>query len=500
MLRWVSGCLIAGSLCAANPACAEWLEIKTEHFTIYGNMSQARAMDYAIKVEKFDRMLRLLTNVQDSKDVPIDRVIIYVVPSVDAIRSMTRSSRIAGYYGSSAQGTLAVMPLQVPSEWDVGTNYILFHEYSHHILLSSTEFRYPGWIQEGFAELFGTATMKNDGSIVIGAPPQMRGWALHRQYQMTVEELLGSDGRRLSDEELEDKYARGWLLSHYLVLSGKRSGQFDAYLRLVARGVSPVEAGRTAFGDLGRLNTELNVYNRQGRFPLVAIPASKTQVRNITTRVLSACEAKIMPTRVRSAGGVTEKMAPALVAPARKVAAECPNDAFVHRALAEIEYDAKNDTAAIAAADRAIALQPDNVMAMVYKGRAFARQKKWVDARRWFIKANRLNPDYALPLMLYYDTFMEAGQQPPKAATDGLYRAVVLAAQDEALRRRVAYALIRSGDLKTARTVLAPVGFSAHGSSTNGALAVIKKIDSGADAQSVAAEADKAKWKELGKF
>jgi tetratricopeptide (TPR) repeat protein len=499
MLNSVKFGLFASAFSLAQPAKAEWIETKTEHFTIYGDMTQQQAADYATKAERFDRMLRFITNIKDDSDVPIDRVVIYVVPSVETIRAMTRSSLIAGFYNSDAQGSLAVMPLRVPSEWGAGANHVLFHEYSHHILLSSTQTQYPGWIQEGLAELFGTAKIRDDGSILVGAPPQMRGYALHRQYQLNVEELLGIDGRKLSPEARDDKYARGWLLSHYLLLSNKRPGQFDAYLKQFSKGVGSVDAGRAAFGDLGRLNTELNVYNRVGKFPAIIVPASQTSVGKVTTRKLSPCEAKIMPSRLRSAAGVDEKAAAALVAPARSVAAECLNDAFVQRSLAEIEFDAKNNDAALAAAERAIELEPSNVMAWVYKGRVYARQKRWPEARSAFVRANRFSSDYALPLKLYYDSFMLAGQQPSKAAIDGLYRAVVLAPQDGPLRQRAAYSLIREGDLKTARTVLAPVAFSAHAGPDNPALPVLQKIDAGGDQASVMAEASKAKWNELGK-
>jgi tetratricopeptide (TPR) repeat protein len=298
---------------------------------------------------------------------------------------------------------------------------------------------------------------------------------------------------------MEDKYARGWLLTHYLLMGKKRPGQFDAYLRLMAKGVPSLEAGRQAFGDLRKLNSELDIYNREGKFMTFALPPSEARVAEPVIRQLGACEARIMPTRVRSAAGVTEKTAPELVPPARAVAAQCPNDAFVQRSLAEIEFDAKNNDQSMAAADRAIALDPGNVMAMLYKGRVLGRQGKWAEARRWFVKANRVNPDYALPLVLFYDSYMLAGQTSPKAAVDGLLRAIVLASQDVQLRQRLGYALIRQGDLKLARIVLAPVAFSAHSEKENPALTIVKQIDAGADAKAVLAEATKAKWNEIGK-
>src|SRR3546814_20857147 len=97
-------------------------------------------------------------------------------------------------------------------------------------------------------------------------------------------------------------------------------------------------------------------------------------------------------------------MAAELVGEARPVAARYAGDAFVQRAMAEIEYDAENDAEAEAAADRALALDPGLVPAMLYKGRVLARRAAkndraddWTAARSWFIKANHADPAFALP-------------------------------------------------------------------------------------------------------
>lgn len=138
-------------------------------------------------------------------------------------------------------------------------------------------------------------------------------------------------------------------------------------------------------------------------------------------------------------------------------------------------------------------------MAMVYKGRVLACQAHWDEARSWFIKANHAEPNYALPLVLYYDTYMRAGAAPTKAAVNALMRAIVLSPQDSRLRMRVAYQLIGEGDLALARKVLGPVAFAVHGTGDNKALEILKQIDAKAAPAAVLAQAKAAKWDELGK-
>src|SRR3546814_16728170 len=118
-----------------------------------------------------------------------------------------------------------------------------------------------------------------------------------------------------------------------------------------------------------------------------------------------------MPYRIRSARGVDEKMAAALVADARPVAASYPNAAFVQRTMAEIEYDAKNNAEAEAAADRALALDPKLVVALLYTGRVLAPRAPasmpaddWNAWRTWLLTAHHAAPNLRMPPVPIYDS------------------------------------------------------------------------------------------------
>lgn len=494
--RVILGAAATAAMAFAQAAEARWVKAQTQHFTIYSDLSEKEVNAYANHIERFDHLLREMVNLPGAPMSESDRVTVFLVP-FSTVQSLARSSVIGGFYNAHIQDTLAVMPQNLPDGVDAGPMEVMFHEYAHHIFLSSTEAAYPSWVQEGLAEFFSTTRFRDDGSILIGAPPEMRGWALHKQVQMTLPELLDSDGKQLNDFEMEDKYARGWLLTDYLLVGSDRTKQYGEYLKLMAAGVPSLQAAERAFGDLRKLAGEVERYNRVGRFQAYAIPATFAPPPARISQ-LSRCESEIMPVRMRSAVGVDKKTAPALVAPARAAAAECPNDPFVQRALAEVEFDAKNNDQAMAAADRALAADPNNLMAMVYKGRVFARRGNWAEARTWFIKANHINPNYALPLVLYYDSYLRAGEKPTEAAINGLMRAGVLAPQPDELRLRIAYELISEGNLQMARKIMAPVAFAVHGKKGNKALDVLRKIDAKAPAGEVLAAAKAAKWDQIG--
>ena len=91
---------------------------------------------------------------------------------------------------------------------------------------------------------------------------------------------------------------------------------------------------------------------------------------------------------------------------ARIVGAKYPNDVFVQGTLAEAEHDVGDFAAAIAAADRALAVNSDDVQALIYKGRAMMEQGRsdpkasdWKKVRSLFARANRLEPEFAEPLI-----------------------------------------------------------------------------------------------------
>ncbi|MCW3798845.1 DUF1570 domain-containing protein [Sphingomonas sp. BN140010] len=497
MVRWKKWGLLAGALCGAQPASAEWVEASSDHFLVYGDLKPAEASEFAEQLERVDKLLRAVTNTPDSAAERANKVTVYFVSDLGTVERLAGRDDVAGFYKPGAQGALAVTPrsMGTVSEY-MRPQQVLFHEYFHAILLGGAKVAYPLWVSEGLAEFFGTVEPRPDGSLLLGGLPQSRGFALAEQNQMSAEELLTADKRRLGGTDQDHLYARGWAMVHMLMLNKARAGQLDTYMRLIGDGAPSLDAGKRAFGDLGKLDSDLRVHLRSRKFPSIAVPAAKVSGGKATVRTLSACQAKIMPVRVRSAVGVNEQTAAKVAQQARTAAAGCENDGFVQRALAETEYDAKNNAAAAAAAERALALDPNNMMALVYRGRVYARAGDWANARKFFVRANRVNPDYALPLVLYHDSFTAAGQTPSKAAQDGLLRALVLVPQDEAVRTRVIVAAIRQGDMATARSALVTLAAAPHAKPDAPAAKILGMIDQNQDKATILAAIDKTNWKD----
>jgi tetratricopeptide (TPR) repeat protein len=372
-----------------------------------------------------------------------------------------------------AGGSIAIVPRSTGGSgtFDMDGQTVLLHEYSHHFMMSEVgAAAYPAWYIEGFAEFNSTTRFEKDGAIGFGLPANYRAYGLMR-LSMPAEKLFTSDADLKNDNMAEAFYSRSWLLTHYLTYEPSRQGQLRQYLKAINDGRDSLAAAREVFGDFKKLDAELDRYKTRKRLPYLRLTPEELQIGAVSVRELSPAQDALMELRIRSDRGVGREEAIELVARIRKAAAPYPNDAIAQAILAEAEYDAGNYDAAEAAADRAIAADPKSIDALLYKGRALAGKlvqaksedpKAWKEVRSWLVKANKLDPEHAEPLLLFYNSFGQQGGKPSASAVAGLIKAHDLAPQDRALRMQVAREYLLAGKVEDARFTLAPIAFDPH--------------------------------------
>jgi tetratricopeptide (TPR) repeat protein len=405
------------------------------------------------------------------------RLTIYVLKSANAVGKIygDGGSSVAGFYDPRASGSVAFVHRErddgVPEEYRqfmLNADTVFFHEYFHHMMLSDASAALPRWVIEGFAEYFSTATIERDGAMQFGRAANHRSSGLFSIPDVTLEQMLGDSFGKLGDDAMNELYARSWLLTHYLFSAVERRGQLDRYLAGIQAGKPALDSAKEAFGDLKLLDRELGRYLDSKTLTGYRLPARLIASGPIELRKMSPAESEIMTVRMRSDRGVDEKAAAEVAKLARAIGAKYPADAFVQGTLAEAEYDVGALAAAGDAADRALAANPKDVQALIYKGRALmaqGRDKKdtdWTKVRSWFARANRLEPEYAEPLMLYYMSYQAQGIQAPEVAIKGLLYAVALAPGDEGLRMSAVVELIQRNRLEEARTAFVPIAFNPH--------------------------------------
>lgn len=478
---------------AVSPAQAAWRQASTAHFVIYSEDDEKSLREFATKLEKYDAAMRYMRGLPDPEVSPNNRLTVFVVPDLLAVRKLygKGGGSVGGFYRGSASGSVAITPRNTgPSDtWDMNAQIVLLHEYAHHFMMQNYPGAFPAWLIEGFAEFNSTARFERDGGVGIGLPANHRAYGLLDTQQIGLEKLLTSSVEDLKDEARDGFYGRGWLLTHYLTLRPVRRGQLTAYLALINSGTDSLAAAKKAYGDLGKLEEELDRYVRQRTLGYVKLPPNSITIKPISVRTLGPGEAAVMDVRIRSKRGVDEARAKALLPLARKAAAPYPRDVLAQVTLAEAAYDAEEYAEAEAAADRALAVDPKSVEALIYKGRvkmALAEAANatdaatWREVRRWYLAANKVEPDDPEPLMLFYSSFLAAGDKPTANAALGLEQALGLAPQDHSLRWMVAYQHLRDDKPEHARQALAPVAFNPHGGEEAKAAArILAKLASG---------------------
>jgi tetratricopeptide (TPR) repeat protein len=485
--RLLAAAALALVMGAAAPARAEWLEARSRHFTMVGDVSEQFLRRRIARLERFDAALRKLFPAIAEANLPV-----MVVDSGTDVRALlgSRGGNIEAFFMPSAFGVFAVVPARGEE-----VENTMFHEYVHHTFMGMFDAPLPRWVNEGFAELFAYTKVTDNGAVTFGLSSE-RNYSLNRTDRWDVERLINSDANPPSKFDVDQLYAKGWLAMHYLVFSGNRQGELGKFTELLKSGLSQPEAARQAFGDLDKLESDLEYYRGRKMLPSKVLSASQIgDLGEITVRRLSAAEAAIMPMRVQSMVGVTKETAPVVAARAEPVAARYPDDAFVQRAFAEMQYDVDNYARADEAIDRALAAQPEYVDALAYKGmlvgaraRREGRRELWREARQWIVKANRLAPDKALPLILFYDSYEAEGVEPPKNAVDALRRAIVLQPSYDELRLKLALRLIAAGEPLKARQELALAAFAPHLDSDNPMAKLVQEIDKGLRGEALAAK------------
>lgn len=493
-MRFLTHCFLAGSLAAvAVPGHAAWYEASSKHFVIYADQSPKTLTDFATRLERFDRAVRIVRNMEDPTVGDGNRLTVFVMPTPASVQALSRDKTgfIYGFYKGPATGPIAYVTHRTGSNTPEDfADILFFHEYSHHLMFQAIQRPLPEWVVEGFAEFMSTVRFEKDGGVGLGAPANHRAWSLLEGPQIPLETLLTVSSATLSKEQRESFYARGWLLVHYMTFEPSRAGQLDRYANLIAKGTPSLDAAKAAFGDLDQLDRDLKSYMMRSRLSYRQLKGEGLRPGPIDVRPMSEGASKVILLRATLKNGVSDAAAEPLAAQIRAVEARYPGDELVEATLAEAELEAGRPEAAEAAADRAIKADPLKTEPLVLKGRAMMARAEKLDgdarlalleaARSNFIAANKLDTEDPEPLMDFYYSYARAGVRPNDNAIAALHYASDLAPQDLGLRMSSAVAYINQGKLQDARSALVAVAYDPHGGSiAEVARRIIAGIDKG---------------------
>ncbi|MDQ3145231.1 MAG: hypothetical protein M3Q57_10210 [Pseudomonadota bacterium] len=498
--------LLVLTVLTAAPAQAEWWEAKTDQFIVYSESPSSETRKFAEDLERFDMALRSLQNIKFSPATSDSRrLTVFRSGNIDDIGRLAGSAGVAGFYVRHIGGSVAFTPVRGETRTagsivdrrrdkrtDLDPKSVLFHEYAHHFMFQHLSAAYPSWYVEGFAETAATIDLRDDGSFHLGNPPQYRSDSLFDNMLTISAERLLTNTDEPNGLDYYNRYTVGWLLNHYLTFDPSREGQLKSYLLRINTGTEPAAAARQAFGDLRKLDQDLIRYRNSRRLGGANVRTDNYSPPKVVLRKLTPDEEAVMPVKMRSKSGVSRKEADGVARDAQAIAERHPRSFAAQLAHAEAEFDAAQFEPAKSApeaahlgraevaADRALALRPGGVEALLYKGLVLMERGKHdaqqlPAARSWFAKAHAADPEHPGPLYQNYMAWFLSGAAIPESALIDLERAYEFAPFSAELRMVLARQLLAEKKGSLARSVLLPQAIAPHES--KGAKKVRKVVD-----------------------
>jgi len=473
--------LLAALALLAAPAAAraEWFEATSANFIVYSEGSERDARDFAAKLERFHYVLRTFHRITATR-MP-NKLRVYLMSSATGVGRLVGASSVAGFYQPRARGLMLVGtrsrgsrgsgdPRSARSIVSLDSESVLLHEYTHHFMYQYFPATYPTWYSEGFAEFWGATRFLDNDVVEIGLPADHRFSTFDALGWFPLERLLVAHNySEAPGANVFLLYAEGWLLVRYAFSHPERQRQLQQYLTLINGGATYRDAMQRAFPDLGRFNSELFEYAGRGSFDVIQLPFRTIDIGEIAVRPLRPAENALIEQEIKLSNGYPQREAADFAAEVRGIAARFPGDPFALSVLMEAERLAGNNAAALAAADRLLAIEPGNARAMVSRGRAqmaglraagVTEAAQWDAIRQLFTRAHNAARNDPIVLEAFYDSYIAQGVMPPDNAQAALYTAMELAPSDGELRYKLALDFERRDMIREAITIIRPEAYS----------------------------------------
>jgi tetratricopeptide (TPR) repeat protein len=276
-----------------------WTEVRTPHFIVASNDGENTARRIADQFEQIRFLYSKALN-PGLKLHPGIPILIFAVRNEKSLSQLIPEywtqkghTHPAGLFVPGPEKNYIALRTEVESEFPY---LAIYHEYVH-LIINLNYQHFPVWLNEGFADFLGSATLTGKGG-KLGQPSSWDLDLLQQTKLLPLETLFKVDHQSPYYSEANKTtifYAESWALVHYLMVDPEKqkTQALSKYISFVESGADPVEAATRAFGDLAQLQKALQSYiNRTSYMEYsVALPA-KADARDYSVRTISAAEAQ----------------------------------------------------------------------------------------------------------------------------------------------------------------------------------------------------------------
>src|SRR5579862_375758 len=355
-------------LALAAPAFAAkrqvWFETRSPHFVVVSNAGKKQARQTARQFEQIRSVFRQYIVIAQDHTGPVITILAVrdanslraLLPEYWATKGHTHPAGI--FFYNLGQFEAAV---QLDAE---GANPYegLYHEYYHSLTMPY----FPGlpvWLAEGLADFFGNSEV-TDKEALLGEPNPNLIEELRENKLIPLDVLFKVDQSSPYYNEQNQTsmfYAESWALTHYLMLgdNGSNKQLLLAYLQGLQQDGAQSEAAAKVFGDLDKLQKDLQKYINGSSFfevhgPAPAlIPDAELQTREISDAEADAYLGGFAALRARP------QEAKPLLEEALQLDPKLP---LAYQNVGLMQLSTGERSAALASFSRAVELDPKNAL------------------------------------------------------------------------------------------------------------------------------------------
>ena len=265
--------LLAGALATARDKAENWLGVRSQHFTVLANSNEKTARRIA---DQFERM-RSVFHVA-FPHLSLDNgspVIVLAIKDEGDFRALEPPAYLAkgqlklgGVFLRAPEKNYVLMRVDAEGEHPYA---VIYHEYTHFLLSKAAEWM-PLWLNEGLAEFYeNTDIYEKDVALGQASPGNLQLLRESRLLPLATLFTVDASSPYYHEENRGSIfYAESWALTHYLEIKDiqEKTHRVPDYTELLMQKVDPVIAATRAFGDLKKLQSDLEIYvHREGHAP-----------------------------------------------------------------------------------------------------------------------------------------------------------------------------------------------------------------------------------------
>ena len=234
-----------------------WVQVSSDTYVVKSSAGEERARRVLKELEAFHQLVgTLIFRSIELPELPIE---VLLIGDDQTMKELApdyngRKVAVAGYYQRGQDRDFIVLSGQVFPET---LTSVVYHELTHYFLSRSLVYR-PAWLNEGLAEYFATADIRED-EISLGALSMERLQLLKTNAPLPLKTFFAVDSNSpYYNESLKANvfYAQTWAFV-YFMMHGEYASRFKRYVEALTQG----EANLLDYLNVSERDLELGFLN-----------------------------------------------------------------------------------------------------------------------------------------------------------------------------------------------------------------------------------------------